>query len=183
MAGDAVTGVTAITLADRMDAGEMLAKESLAIGPTDTTGELHDRLAHLGPAVLGAVLTDAEAGELSPQAQDESAVTLAPKLSRADAALDATMTAVAMRRMINGCSPWPGCAARIGGEKLKLLKAAPVEVSVPNGSVTQCGDVGCEGGAMRLLVVQPVGGRPMSFEQWSRGRRLEWPSTIVVDMP
>jgi methionyl-tRNA formyltransferase len=183
MAGDERTGVTAITLADRMDAGDMLAQQGLAIGPSDTTGELHDQLANLGPAVIGDVLAAVESGTLERCQQDESDVTLAPKLSRSDAALDVTMSAERMRRMINGCSPWPGCIARVGDEKLRLLKADPGEATVPAGTVTRSGDVGCKNDAFRLLVVQPIGGRAMSFEQWACGRRHAWPTTFVIESP
>jgi len=179
MSGDATTGVSVITLADRMDAGAVLARREVPIGPTDTTGALHDRLAALGPDVIGDVLESIESGRVEERVQDEEEVTLAGKLSRDDARLRRSMSADDIRRHINGCSPWPGCDATIAGERLRLLRAGPPEGSPPtDGAVTDRGLVGWQGDGLMLLDVQPLGGTAMPFEDWARGRSVQWPTTF-----
>src|SRR5690606_17954820 len=82
--GDAETGVCVIALAQRMDAGVVYGEAATPIDPRETAGELHDRLAQLGPDVVAGVLSDLEAGALKPREQDESQATRAPKLSKSD---------------------------------------------------------------------------------------------------
>ncbi len=183
LAGDAVTGNSVITLADRMDAGLVLARSEREIELATTAGELHDQLAADGPALVLGVLAAVAEGTLRPAAQDESLVKHAPKLSRADAWVDFAAGADECRRRINGLSPWPGVQAELEGPggtgPLKLLRAAPASAhgrSASPGALldASCGVVACgvegDGGAIRLLEVQPVGKRPMRWEDFARGR-------------
>lgn len=189
--GDAVTGVTVITLAQRMDAGMVLGAAESPIGSAETAGELHDRLALLGPAAVSTVLEQFAAGALNPRPQEEAQRTRAPKLSRADAAVRFEATAREVRCRINGLSPWPGCSARIGDagpvrllrvEEVAspLMQAAEADVearpAAPGdggaGRLVEGGIVRCGVGAIRLLDVQAPGGRPMSFAEFARGRRI-----------
>lgn len=180
LAGDPVTGVSVITLADEMDAGDVLGSTSRPVGATDTTGDLHDLLAQDGVAELLAVLDRHARGATVRSAQDSGAVTLAPKLTRADAALSFENDADAVRRRINAMSPWPGAAARLVGQRLKLLRAGPAEdAGVPGELIDpERGIVACASGAVRVIEVQPEGGRAMQFADYLRGRRLG-PGTIM----
>ncbi len=175
MAGDTQTGVSVITLADRMDAGDVLASQTLEIGPTDTTGELHERLAALGPPIIERVLEAASAGALDRRPQDTAAVTTAPKLDRAAAHIDVSMSPDTARCRINGCSPWPGCDLLIDGDVLRLLRAAPHDGPWTAGALSEDGVLGLQGGGIRLMDVQRQGGRPAAFAAWARGRHHAWP--------
>lgn len=191
LAGDARTGVSVISLASRMDAGLIYAQSSTEIVPTETAGELHDRLAQLGPAVLDSVLTQFERGGLAGQAQDESRATRAPKLSRADAVVDFAASADQVARRIRGLSPWPGVTAAWhpaesaesagGGSpvQLKLLRAVAVNTQAAEkmaaGRVVRVGDelwVAAGAGVVRVLELQPPGKRPMSADAFCRGHAI-----------
>ncbi len=178
LSGDTKTGVSVITLADRMDAGDVLATESLPIAAADTTGLLHDRLAELGPTIVEQVLRAHAQGVLVPLPQDEALATAAPKLTRKQAQIDRTMPAEVVRGTINGCAPWPGVSVRIHDHQLRLLRAAPSSEEQAIGVISSKGVLGCQGGAVAILEVQPQGGRVMPFEAWARGRRMEWPATV-----
>lgn len=176
LAGDATTGNSVITLADRMDAGEILAQSSRPIEPDLTAGELHDALAADGPSLVLSVLRDFAAGRLAPQTQDESLVTIAPKLSKADGWVDFAADADACRRRIHGLTPWPGVTVRFRDQPLKLLRAralnhahaaAPGSILDPTRGLIACG----HGTALELLEVQPAGKRPMSWADYARGQR------------
>ncbi|MEE2906534.1 MAG: methionyl-tRNA formyltransferase [Planctomycetota bacterium] len=178
MSGDPVTGVSVITLAEVMDAGEVLASAETTVDPTETAGELHDRLAALGPAVVLNTLASLETGGLQPRAQDESAVTLAPKLTRAEATVDFDQPASRVRGCIHGLTPWPGCDVQVGTGSLRLKRARDLEMphDDPPGTILDSGHVACGqagGGALEILEVQPAGGRPMSWKDWQRGHPLD----------
>ena len=69
-AGDATSGVSVITLAQELDAGDVLASEETPIAPLETAGELHDRLALLGAPLVRSVLAAHEAGTIDGVGQD-----------------------------------------------------------------------------------------------------------------
>jgi methionyl-tRNA formyltransferase len=196
LAGDTDTGNSVITLADRMDAGEVLAASRSEIGPAETAGELHDRLSAEGPLLVLRVLQDFRNGALQRLVQDESLVSLAPKLSRADGFVDFFQDAFLCARRINGLSPWPGVTMTLLGpegrplETLKLCRAvvqsetsrsesravsAPDRCTVHPGLLLdpETGVVACAGGStVRLIDVQPAGKRIMAWPDFARGRRL-----------
>ena len=172
LAGDSITGNSVITLADRMDAGDVLGTVSTEIGLTDTTGDLHDRLADMGSDLVEQVLLAHQQGTLQGTPQDETAATLAPKLSREAARLDVAMCSVDARRVINGCAPWPGAAIDAGGQRLGLLRAGPTSSTVAPGVLNSGGVLGFADGGVQLIDVKPEGGRAMPFADWARGRHL-----------
>lgn len=177
MYGDQETGVSVITLADQMDAGDVLAMESVAIGPTETTGELHDRLALVGPALVRRVLEAFDQDAVTPVPQDSSAVTMAPRLKRQDAILHMDMSGFEMRCMINGCAPWPAVGVQVGGKRLALMRAADTAARGVPGSLDDSGILSSAAGSVQLLEVKAEGGRLLSFDDWARGRQDSWPLT------
>ncbi len=185
LAGDAQTGNSVITLADRMDAGDILAQSGRPLDPALTAGELHDLLATDGPALVESVLHAHAGGTLAPRSQDETLVTLAPKLSKADGWVDFAQPAEACRRRIHGLTPWPGVTATLGGRSLRLLRVEPLATETQQsavGTITnpEQGIVACGGGtALRLLTVQPAGGRAMPWTDFARGHRIERGATLA----
>ena len=176
IAGDTVTGNSVITLADRMDAGLVLGQSHRPIEPAQTTGELHDLLAADGPALVEQVLQAHASGTLAPVEQDESAVTLAPKLSRTEAVMDWTEPAELCRAKINGLSPWPGVTIETASGALKLLRADRAEATDAAPGVVidpAAGVIGCGDGAIRLVEVQPAGKRGMPWGDFARGQQFE----------
>src|SRR5579871_5396080 len=85
----------------------------MVIGPTETVGELHDRLAKDGVALILQVLDELSEGVAVETPQDESLATLAPKLSRKSAILDFSQPAEVVARTVRGLFPWPGCRVKV----------------------------------------------------------------------
>lgn len=193
MSGEREVGVSVIGIAPRMDAGPVFATASTRVGDAENAGELHDRLAELGtepmvrtlralverlrgsPGLSGAGAMSA----LPMAAQDESLVTRARKLSRADAFVDLSLPADAVRARINGLAPWPGCdgAMTIPGSAdvpLKLLRAratdGPAHTEADIGRVSDRGTVMCGSGEIELLEAQVPGGKAMHLADLLRGR-------------
>jgi methionyl-tRNA formyltransferase len=186
LSGEKTTGNSVIRLANRMDAGAILGQSQLTIGETETAGELHDRLAIDGATLVCQVATDLDSGSATERQQDESAATIAPKLSRETAKLDWSAPAEIVARRINGLSPWPGCRVKLldtaGAElsQLALLRAKPIfgSPAPPPGSIMENGAIATGRGSVELLDVQPAGKRPMATGDFRRGHR--WTAGLTV---
>lgn len=182
---EATTGVSVIGLADRMDAGDIYAIAETPIDPRETAGELHDRLAELGPACVLKVLADLAGDTLNPVAQDEGKATRARKFSKADGTVDFDQPAARVRARVHGLNPWPGCrvvwrSARSGVSQTLLLRrvadhAESVHDTQAPGTVQDdlriaCGDAG--GGALELLEVQAPGGKALALADFLKGQSM-----------
>lgn len=181
LAGDTVTGNSIITLADRMDAGLILAQSRREIGPEQTAGELHDLLSADGPSLMLEVLRQFAESRLRPVTQSDALVTIASKLSKNDGELDFHLHADFLRRQIHALTPWPGVAVALGHkgqlERIKILRVhvhgathhtSPGNLIDPAIGLVACG----HDSTLRLLEVQPAGKRPMPWSDFARGRPL-----------
>ena len=176
LSGDRTTGLSVITIADRIDAGDVMGSCVTEIHPRETTGELHDRLAEMGPAVIEQVLQDHASGSLQLLEQDESLVTMASKLSKSMATVRFDQASTMVRNGVHGLLPWPGCTIQIGPHRVRLLRLEAIEHDAPvraPGSITPDGIVSCDPGHVRLLEVQSPGNRPMPFQQWLHGHPID----------
>jgi methionyl-tRNA formyltransferase len=183
--GEAVTGLSVISLAQRMDAGLIYGQAQAPIDPQETAGELHDRLAAMGPDLVCRVLAEFAAGTLQGRPQDDTFATRAPKLSKADGWADFNATAEEVRRRVHGLTPWPGVtvtwrpAGDGAGRPLKLLRVGVLprsqtggQAPAPPGTVLDGLAVATGDGAVSLLEVQAPGGRPMAIDAFARGHGL-----------
>lgn len=181
--GEPVTGNSVIRLAQKMDAGAILAQSALMIGEVETAGELHDRLAQDGVGLILGVCDALASGTATETPQDESQATIAPKLSRESARLDFTRPASELARRIRGLYPWPGCRVRLcdaeGTElaRLRLVRArawpAGDDTRWLPGEITAAGTVQAGDGTIELVEVQPEGGKPMPIDAYKRGHRWQ----------
>ncbi len=176
MHGDACSGVSVITLAEKMDAGLVLGQVSTEIGEAETAGELHDRLSHLGAQLLLEVLD----GDSSGVIQDESLVTYAPKLSRSDAIVDLSKDSKTVANTIRGLSPWPGCHLNISGVDCKILNAIAKESSGTIGEVLADDTIATGTGSIEILSMKPAGSKAMSWKDFCNGRDISIGDTCKV---
>jgi methionyl-tRNA formyltransferase len=180
---ETLTGNSIIRLAQRMDAGAILAQSTVEIGPLETAGELHDRLAEDGAPLLIQTLGGLFEGRAGETPQDESLATLSPKLSRESAKLDFTRPAAELAAKIRGLYPWPGCRVVLreyGGTevaRLRLVRARPaVDDEGPRwepGEVMMSSMISTPAGALDIVELQPEGGKPMTLADYRRGHRWE----------
>jgi len=177
MDGCATTGVSVISLAERMDAGLVLGTSSRVVTPDLTAGELHDMLSADGPALVAQVLADHAAGTLRPQMQDETRVTKARKLSRADGWIDFKKTATECRNWVHGLTPWPGVKVSIAHQELKVLRvhASEFNHAAQPGTLLDpaTGRIACGNSTtLDLVEVQPAGKKSMPWSAFANGRTL-----------
>ena len=167
--GDAETGICIMQMEAGLDTGPVLLRAALPIGPTDTTGDLHDRLAALGATLIVQALD--RLPRLSPQPQPEAGVTYAAKIDKAEARIDWTLPAARVARQVNALSPFPGAWCQMSGERLKLLRAKAVAGAGKPGTVLPSDglQIACGEGAITVLEAQRPGKRPMQPEELLRG--------------
>jgi methionyl-tRNA formyltransferase len=175
LAGDRDTGVTLMQGTASLDRGPLIAFATTPIGPEETAGQLTERLARLGGALLERELPAYLAESTQPLQQDESRATWAPKLTTADGELRLAEPADAVARRIRAMTPDPGAWTTVNGQRLGVLRAL-----VTGGRGVQHGTlelrdgvphVAAGAGWLRLDEVKPAGKRAMSGAEWARGLR------------
>ena len=169
MAGDAETGVAIMQMEAGLDTGPVLAEARTAIGPEDTTADLHDRLAGMGANLIVDVL---ERLPLAAVPQAAEGVTYAAKIDKAEARIDWSRPAAEVDLLIRGLSPFPGAWCLIGEERVKLLRSRLIPASGAPGEVLSGFRVACGQGAIEVLEAQREGKRPMPAEEILRGMSL-----------
>ena len=175
MAGDQVTGVQVMRLTEGLDEGPVLASETLQIGPLDTAGTVHDRMAAIGADLLVRTLPAIADGTAVETPQAEDGVTYATKIRPKEARIDWTKPGRELDWKIRGLSPFPGAWFELPTEKgpvrVKVLLSAFEDVDGPAGQVMdQRLLVAAGSGALRLLRVQREGRGPQDAEVFLRGQ-------------
>lgn len=177
-AGDSQTGVCLMQMEAGLDTGPVLLSQSLAIGETETGGQLHDRLAELGARVLADGLGLLRAGiRPVPQPQPEDGAVYASKLEKHEARLDWTQPAEVLARKVRAFEPWPVAEAQLAGERLRIhgAIALPLAHRAAAGTILAANrqgiDVACGEGALRLRVIQRDGGKAITAADYLNARR------------
>ncbi|MHA7133028.1 methionyl-tRNA formyltransferase [Oerskovia turbata] len=178
IAGDEVTGATTFLIEEGLDSGPVLGTMTETIRPRDTSGDLLGRLAASGAGLLVATLDAIEDGQASPVAQPGEGVSTAAKLTPEDARVRWALPALAIDRLVRGCTPAPGAwttlpdGARLGlgpvTPRPDVSDLAPGELRAAKREVL----VGTGTHAVALGDVAPVGKKHMAATDWARGARL-----------
>jgi methionyl-tRNA formyltransferase len=183
-AGDEITGASTFQIVEELDAGPVFGMMTETIRPTDTAGDLLQRLATGGADLLVRTLDGIEDGSLDPREQPAEGVSLAPKVTVADARVDWARPAAAVDRLVRACTPAPGAWSTYGDDRIKLgpvlvvedgPSLGPGELGVGKHAV----HVGTGTTSVRLSDVQPVGKRPMPAADWARGVRVPTGATML----
>ncbi|WP_448190133.1 methionyl-tRNA formyltransferase [Azospirillum sp. sgz301742] len=186
LAGDAKTGITIMQMDIGLDTGAMLLKEAVPITAETTASSLHDALADLGARMIVEALDGLAQMRLTAEPQPEEGVTYAAKLTREDGRLDWSKDAAFVERQVRALTPWPGCwfdvpTPQSGAERIKVLKAevAPTGPhAAPGTMVDDRLTIACNGGAVRLTLVQRPGKAPVDGAAFLRGFALP-PGTVL----
>lgn len=198
LSGDEVTGVSVIHMTPRLDGGPIVATVQTHITPTETSGELEERLSAIGvDATLQAIevieseLSDHPWGEPLPligEPQDPARVSKAPRLSKAEAQIDWSKSASEIDRLVRGMQPWPVAFTMVSVQPSKppirvaIKRVRPDETA--SVSAEQVGQllateskhevaVGCGRGRVVIDRLQPAGKKEMDAAEFVRGHRLE----------
>ena len=178
LAGDSKTGVAIMRMEAGLDTGPTLLETFTAIGPRETTGQLHDRLAVLGAEAIVHVLKRMSRGdELAVSPQSSHGITYASKVTTEEAQIDWSDSAVNIDRAIRAFNPVPGAWTLWNGEKLKLWASELVPVpsclgSDPGTVMAAEGEhllVSCGSSVLAITEIQRPGGKRMAVSAWLAG--------------
>ena len=191
LAGDTETGVTIMEVVPALDAGAMVSKGLVPISDNDTTQSLHDKLAIIGAELMVQAMQNLSKNAMLPsEVQDESLVTYAHKLEKAEAAIDWQKTAVEISRQIRGFNPFPVATAQFKGETCRIWFAKALEndnnqnvklntnkantsnageiISLENGINVACGD-----GILQITELQMPGAKRQTAQQFAQGQHIK----------
>lgn len=178
-AGDAITGATTFQIEPSLDSGPVYGVVTETIRPTDTSGDLLERLAISGAVLLSATLDGVADGTLTPRPQPSDGVSIAPKITVEEARVRWELPAVVVERRIRAVTPNPGAWTTIDDLRVKL---GPVQIdvdapeSLPPGTIhvdRKGVRIGTGSEPVRLGQIQPPGKKLMNAVDWARGARLD----------
>ena len=177
LAGDSETGVTIMEVVPALDAGAMILKGRVPITPTDTAQSIHDSLAHAGAELMVQSLVRLEEqGHLDTEPQDETQVTYAAKLSKAEAAMDWHKSAEELSRQVRAFNPFPVASASFSGKPCRIWMATAIPGQALPGHVADTRDgivVGCGQGLLKIEELQMPGGKRMPAKDFVAGHALK----------
>lgn len=177
LAGDTETGVCLMSMTAGLDCGPVFVAHGLAIGDSETAGELHDRLAAAGGELLARHFDQIVSGQLVPEGQDEAQATYAPKIRNADARLDWAQPAARLALAVRAYNPVPGAWFMLGEERIKCWRArALAGFDGPAGQIVAADGSGvtvaCGEGALLLESIQRPGKRRVTGGEFAAQAEL-----------
>ncbi|MBA2483040.1 MAG: methionyl-tRNA formyltransferase [Nitrosomonas sp.] len=178
LAGDQETGITIMQMDAGLDTGAMLYKARLTIESNDTTQTLHDKLYKLGAQSIVTTLTLLQQEKIIAATQDEALACYAPKINKADAAIDWQQNADQIDRLVRAYNPSPGAYTQYRGNVLKIWQGKVVigESGSPGEIISIRRDgiiVACGINAFMLETLQKPGGRKLSATEFLSGHPLQ----------
>ena len=175
-AGDAQTGITIMQMDAGLDTGPMLLRREIGIAPEDTAASLHDKLARLGAEAIVEALKRLAVGDLPAEAQPTTGVTIARKISRAEAGIDWRKSAIELARRIRAFNPYPVAFGQIRETPVKLWAAYTVPERGEPGSILRADASGvvvaCGENALCVSELQRPGSRRMAAAEFLHGFAL-----------
>ena len=177
--GEKETGVTTMLMAEGLDTGDMLLKESVAIGDDETASELHDRLSAVGAELLIKTISTVKVGTITREKQEDSLSNYASMITKDMCPIDFSLPAQQIHNKIRGLSASPCAVTMLNGKRLKIFKstmsdkkkydlAAGTVVNEKDFTVV-CGD----GYTVTFTEVQSEGGKRMKVSDFLRGNHIE----------
>ncbi len=175
--GEKVTGVTSMIMAEGLDTGDMLIKDSLEIGENETADELKGGDLEGGGNMHLDTVKAIKSGDVHPEKQDDSLSNYAPRLTKELCPIDFTKTAKEIHDQIRGLSSWPCAVAKVAGRKLKIYRSeldgihhggSAGEICDKDKFTVVCGD----GFGITFTEGQAEGGKRMKTADYLRGNKL-----------
>ena len=176
--GDQQTGTSIITVASRMDAGDILTQQSIPIEPADNFISLQNRLSEISAQLLMKTIAGLKQGTLHPRIQNEQEVITTRKLTREDGRIDWRRPARQLLNLIRGANPWPGTFTTLAGEDIKVHAAeiysenfsghaGRIHKLIPEGIIVETPQ-----GLLLLTEVQRPNKRRMSAADFFKGHKI-----------
>jgi len=177
-AGEHETGVTIFRIDEGVDTGEILVQSAVPIGQNETTPELYERLSAEGAVKIVGAIDNLKTGAAACSAQNHSLSSKAPKLTKEEAHVPWSLSAVAIFNKIKAFKPFPGTYCFLDEKRLGIDWAAVIDNNKTGtpGKIVTIGDsyfdVCCNPGVLRILRVKPEGRKAMDVHDYLLGSRL-----------
>ena len=175
LAGDTHTGVSLMKMDAGLDTGPVYATAKTAIGPAETAGRLHDRLASMGAELLAGHLAAILEGSLESAAQPEDGACYAGRISKSDGEIQWSQPAAVILRMVRAYDPWPVAWTTLDGKRLRIWSAAALSGPF-RGQPGDIVDVADDGlivltgeGALRVSELQLQGRARCTAQEFANG--------------
>lgn len=175
MAGDAETGVSIMQMDEGLDTGPIVATQKTAIHPAETGGDLGERLATMGGALLAETVPLWVAGGVEARTQPGDGATYASRIEASDRVVDTDMSQTQFVNTVRALAPEPAARMYVDEQPHKILRATAHDHPLGAGmwaAVDGFPVMGLADGSVRIEELQPPGKRPMSGEAWLRGHSL-----------
>lgn len=176
MNGETQTGITTFLLNDKIDEGNILHSQSIAIEENETAGELHDKMMHLGAKLVVKTADDYVSGVVKPKPQESDSKKTAPKIFREDTRIDWSKSIDEIHNHIRGLSPYPGAFTEISSPKqteVKLFRSKIINRLKNDSSIkhirNESWTVELKDGTIEIIDIQPKGKRRMATTDWLNG--------------
>lgn len=171
--GDEYVGVSIMRIVHELDAGAYCRQSALPVGEKTCSQVMAD-LAELGARELLVAIDEMRSGQAVWTEQDESRVTYAAKIDKAEMLLDPADDAIRNRRRVQASLDAAPARLVVGGKGVRVLDARLSSDEVGQGMVqVRKGHVtlGCARGSLELVRVKPDGKREMDVSAWASGLR------------
>jgi methionyl-tRNA formyltransferase len=178
IAGDTETGVTIMRVVQELDAGPMLARAAIPIGPDATSPEIETRLAERGAALLLDVVDQLADGTALETPQDDAKATLAPKILKTESPIDWSMPASRIHNLVRGLQPWPLASTTMAGSRFLIHRTVVSGEAREDTAGTVIAaegdtlDVATGDGVIRILQIQREGRRVMTAREFLSGHKV-----------
>ena len=177
MRGEDKTGCTIFFLDEKVDTGKIILQRETKIGSDENTGEVYNRLMHIGSEALLEAVNLIGEGNVDTKPQNDTLATPAPKLFKEHCHIDFNQPAEIIHNKIRGLSPFPTAFALLNGDKINVYKAKiSTNVFTDVGKILIKDEkllVGCKEGAIELLEIQPPGKKRMQVSDFLKGNSVE----------
>jgi methionyl-tRNA formyltransferase len=186
--GEKETGVTTFFLQEQVDTGSIILQARVAIGPDETAGELHDKLADVGAEIVLQTVRLIERGRAVVRPQDETQASVAPRIVKKDCRIPWDRSAQQVHNFVRGLSPSPTAWTQHGETRLKLYRTRLVSANEfgsdaePGTIVSKSRDsliVQTGNGCLSVLEIQQEGRRRMGIEEFLRGYTMKEGDRLV----
>jgi methionyl-tRNA formyltransferase len=176
--GELETGVTTFFLQEAVDTGTVILQERVFIGPEETAGELHDRLARVGAEIVLRTVRLIERGGVRGCEQNNIVASAAPKIFKEQCRIDWTKPAQQVHDFVRGLSPYPSAWTMLRDRTIKIYRTAiDGDWQADAGTVVKSDArslvVATGSGAVAILELQQEGKRRLRTEEFLRGTSIK----------
>jgi len=172
--GEKSTGITLIQMDEKMDHGPIIAKNGIPLTGAETYPELYKQLSVIASELVAETLPGWFENTIKPVEQDHAMVSFCKMVSRDDAKIDWTNSAIEISRKIRALNPEPGTWSNLDGKSVKIIQAKilnETKIELPGRVYNHLGVAAVKCGESSLLLeeVQPEGKTKMSGKDFLNG--------------